>query len=723
MKIKSLILAFAAATLAISSCVKEQKQDDGTPSITVDGQKAVELSFGSTAETKTVTIVSNREWKMKDLSDTVKTWLTVSGATGAQEATTGKVVTIGVSNNEGVARSAEVEFTIGTKSVIVSVTQKTGVAPKTLPYKESFETQGDFTIKNITLPSGFSYIWYATSYGSDKFMKASAYKSSTGYASESWLVSPEINLVGEKSAIMQCDFDQAYGTKEKYAEAFFLYIIKENEEKVKLNVENPTSGQFSSFKTQKFDMADYLGQKIKVAFVYTSEAGASGASTVEVKNFKIAAKPDSLTTTKISDLLSAEEGTPFTLTGATVAETGEYSYVLTDNTDYILVYDTVAVTVVNNDVLTVVGRTTVHADKIQIADAKATKTGTGTFVAPTPEDITSTFDKFTSDKIKYVKVMGKVEKGTSKAGDVYYNIIVPGASTNKGTIADTSKFDVASFAGKMVNVEGFYTATTGTVYINILPSKISLADYILLDSDAKTVAAKDTTVSFKVSSNITWSIETPVGCTSKGNYSGITGDSTVTYTFPVNTDTSKVNTYVFKVSDDGGILPAVEFTLNQKKAGQAAVDTVVVDFSKSEVWPSDFPTAYSKTEGTYKFGDYNYTFGYGSAGDGYKKGTGAGGSAPYYIIMGKTGAWLQMPIIEGKALSTVKILTGASASTVVEVAIQDKNGKVVSPKQTLSAQSETFTFSCTGADPATSYRIVVQNNKNCQISKLTLLYE
>lgn len=62
---------------------------------------------------------------------------------------------------------------------------------KTL-FSESFSaSQGDFVIVNTNLPSALSAIWvFDTSYG----MKASAYVNSQSYESESWLISPAIDL-------------------------------------------------------------------------------------------------------------------------------------------------------------------------------------------------------------------------------------------------------------------------------------------------------------------------------------------------------------------------------------------------------------------------------------------------------------------------------------------------------------------------------------------------
>ena len=63
-------------------------------------------------------------------------------------------------------------------------------------FSESFATsQGSFTIDDVNLPEGLSYVWKNdNNYG---YMKASAFVSGTGYAAESWLISPEIDLTAQ----------------------------------------------------------------------------------------------------------------------------------------------------------------------------------------------------------------------------------------------------------------------------------------------------------------------------------------------------------------------------------------------------------------------------------------------------------------------------------------------------------------------------------------------
>ena len=60
-----------------------------------------------------------------------------------------------------------------------------GVAPSIAkyPYTETFaESQGDFTIDDVTLPSEVTYVWKYTTYNGGNYMKASAFVNKTNYS-------------------------------------------------------------------------------------------------------------------------------------------------------------------------------------------------------------------------------------------------------------------------------------------------------------------------------------------------------------------------------------------------------------------------------------------------------------------------------------------------------------------------------------------------------------
>jgi len=155
--------------------------------------------------------------------------------------------------------------------------------PKALPYEEAFTTSiGDFTTKNVTLPSDLTYVW---SWNSSKYMKASAYVNSTYYATESWLVSPLLDLSKETKAYLSFSYAINYGTPADYDNTFYLLIV-DGDKTTKVSIPNlPSKGSWTWYNVKELDLSAYCGKKVKVAFVYTSTSTAG--ATVEVKDVKV----------------------------------------------------------------------------------------------------------------------------------------------------------------------------------------------------------------------------------------------------------------------------------------------------------------------------------------------------------------------------------------------------------------------------------------------------
>lgn len=161
-----------------------------------------------------------------------------------------------------------------------------GTKPVVPIYSETFasNSQGRFTINNVNLPAGVSAIWTTTSsYG----MKGTAFVSNVNYASESWLISPEVDLSKETSAKLR--FDHAIN--------FVTVANMKSEMAVLISVDNgvnwssltvptyPTGTNWTFVNSGEIDLSQYLGQKIKIAFKYSSTSTKAG--TWEVKNVLI----------------------------------------------------------------------------------------------------------------------------------------------------------------------------------------------------------------------------------------------------------------------------------------------------------------------------------------------------------------------------------------------------------------------------------------------------
>ena len=163
----------------------------------------------------------------------------------------------------------------------------------TIYYKQYImgEGQGKLTVQDVKLQEPLTYVWYySAAYG----MCASAFKDNASYESESWLVTPQIDLSRAKTP--QFSFDQAFNKAPNFTEECAVFVSTNyngdvttcdwtqlewnlNEDGT-LNVPGGTSWVFQP--SGYFDMSAYVGEKINIAFRYTTANGVSG--TWEIRN-------------------------------------------------------------------------------------------------------------------------------------------------------------------------------------------------------------------------------------------------------------------------------------------------------------------------------------------------------------------------------------------------------------------------------------------------------
>ena len=153
-------------------------------------------------------------------------------------------------------------------------------------FSESFASgQGEFTIQDTFLPQELSYVWQHDSQYS--CMKASAYVNQA-YAAESWLVSPAIDLSNVSSAMLK--FDQAVnhaspsGVLSVMISADYAGEVLQCNW-IELNLSQWPAGNNWTFINSTADLSQFVGQRVTIAFKYTSNTNAS--ATWEVKNFVV----------------------------------------------------------------------------------------------------------------------------------------------------------------------------------------------------------------------------------------------------------------------------------------------------------------------------------------------------------------------------------------------------------------------------------------------------
>lgn len=168
----------------------------------------------------------------------------------------------------------------------VSFDGETQPSGETVVLNESFATdQGAFTIEDKQLPNGEgSFVWNHGSHNGDYFMKASAYINETKYASESWLVSPAIDLSQATTATLTFDHAHNYvGTAEEELTLWATETSADNWQQLIID----KYGSNFNFTTATIDLSAYAGKTIKFAFKYISTIEAAG--TWEIMNVKVVA--------------------------------------------------------------------------------------------------------------------------------------------------------------------------------------------------------------------------------------------------------------------------------------------------------------------------------------------------------------------------------------------------------------------------------------------------
>lgn len=148
-------------------------------------------------------------------------------------------------------------------------------------------SNGGFTVQDIAL-TGVSYVWKSdASYG----WKASAFMNNTNYPTESWLLTPAIDL--SEAVSPQLSFEEAHKFLNNNPLSEFMMIKVSTDyvddvetatwDDVEIDETQWSDGQsWDFYKVGPYSLSKYIGQVIRIAFVYKSTS--SAAPTWEIKN-------------------------------------------------------------------------------------------------------------------------------------------------------------------------------------------------------------------------------------------------------------------------------------------------------------------------------------------------------------------------------------------------------------------------------------------------------
>ena len=194
-----------------------------------------------------------------------------------------------VNGKEWTGDATQVVFTVNANTQINSITVTTGGGGEEPPLPQpdedilnvTFLTDfGGFTVDEGQLPQGIDHVWVQDpQYGA----KASAYVEGVRYATEAWLISPEVDLSNYKNVTLAFEHTGKYFSNMQQ-EAVLKARASGGEWQV-VTIPTYMTGQDWKFVEAVVDLSAFEGKKMQFAFIYTSTE--QSAATWEVKNLKV----------------------------------------------------------------------------------------------------------------------------------------------------------------------------------------------------------------------------------------------------------------------------------------------------------------------------------------------------------------------------------------------------------------------------------------------------
>lgn len=315
-----------------------------------------------------------------------------------------------------------------------------------------------------------------------------------------------------------------------------------------------------------------------------------------------------ITTSKVSEAAAASDGDNVTLNDALVVANSAVGYLVTDATgnDYIFVYyekeATETIPAVGDKVnIKAVKKT--YADKAQLTNPATTiVSNNNTVNRPAAQDITPTFDSFTSTSVKFVSFTGKLTVDKEKG---YYNVAVTGATKNIGCFIKPS-FDVDSLDGvDGIAYTGYYIYTTSGKYIYLILTSASAPDgpYFIVNPASANVPAAGGSVEISISGNVKWNATVDNSAFTLSAASG-EGVSKLTVTCPENT-AFEARTAKVTVSTQAEVTKK-SYEISIKQAAATDPDATVIELTKEQI--IEVLTAKVQSSGfASKYQDFSFT--------------------------------------------------------------------------------------------------------------------
>lgn len=278
--IKKCLGTIVAIAAIVVSCDNPSNEGTGdtNPSIRIS---PVELSIPATGGQSSLTLNSNMAWSVTEVPE----WLSVDPQSGDASLDAQEIV-LSATENTGALREAVLTFLGEEASCEARIKQASAFgsdAPENALFFESFKSgSGKFSINDVKLTGPVTKVWeHTTQYSC---MKATAYVNNASHESESWLVSPEIDLTNQDAAYFTFEHAGMYfGDITKEAT---VWVSKDSGDWEQLFIEDddyPSSWDF--LPAGEWDLAPYLGGKVRFGFKFISSVSRSG--TWEIRNVAV----------------------------------------------------------------------------------------------------------------------------------------------------------------------------------------------------------------------------------------------------------------------------------------------------------------------------------------------------------------------------------------------------------------------------------------------------
>lgn len=613
MKLKNLYLGSFALTamLFAQSCEDKNDGPTGAPSIELSTQT---LDFEKDGGSQTIKLTATRDWNVTNVPD----WIAVYPKSG--NPAENKEVTVTVLENTGMDRSQEIKFTIGFDGKTLTVNQKgTGSASEMIVYHNDFDkekaTKTDtkwpfldsfegwknakgsgagsetYAYNAVTVrsnsTSGSSYSDYSGSDANNLFFGSDAYFSVQGIK-----LSSEVNYTLSFGAEK---YNQDNGSLFKHDE-FHVYISNDAKKWVELEYAFPNGDKEGRWDLAKSNftvpegtssLSIYIKADIASSYRLDDLDLSVAASTGTVIDFSKGidlgtggstggGETPAPTGNNIAAVCAAAAGSAADLKDVLVTGVTTQSYVITDETGSVLVFVKADPKVKVGDKVNVAGTTGEHNGLIQItAPTTTVVSSNNTVTYPAPLEFTEANLADTPKKVTYVSFTGNVKKNNQ-----YYNIYI-GSVTDKDLSLSYYTGNMDEFVDCDIKVKGWYVG--GGTHYQIVATEVEKVETtgpkFSVSTTALTAKAGDTSASFDVKGNVTWTVSSDNAAYTVSPASG-DGAGTVTVKFAAN-ETEKDVTVKLTVSTTADVATK-SYTVTLTHKGKSAAGAE--DFSSSVKW-------------------------------------------------------------------------------------------------------------------------------------------